>query len=102
MSELNERRWSVLSERGREAAGLVYADAAELMRRLLGEKVHGTCVVTDEAAARLGGAGARPTTGGGGEVAPGSNGTPRDNGAAAPAKKRRAPRKKKADAGAGG
>ena len=75
--ELNEGRWSVVSERGREAAGLAYVDAAALMRRLLGEKIYGTCVVTDEAAARLGRDAA----------------TPSDNGAATPAKKRRAPRK---------
>ena len=95
MGELNEGRWSVVSERGREAAGLAYADAAALMRRLLGEKVHGTCVVTDEAAARLGGAArAEPA------ATSGNNGAPPDNGAQpAPAKKRRAPRKKRQDAG---
>jgi hypothetical protein len=91
MGELNEGRWSVVSERGREAAGLAYADAAALVRRLLGEKVYGTCVVTDEAAARLG-VGARQTS----DAAPGNNGT-----RPAPAKKRRAPRKKRTDAGAG-
>ncbi|MCA1630865.1 MAG: hypothetical protein LC774_11110 [Acidobacteria bacterium] len=53
MSELGEQRWSVLSERGREAARLRYADAAALVRTLTGEKVHGLCVITDEAAARL-------------------------------------------------
>ena len=53
MSELREQRWSVLSERGREAARLAYADAASLVRTLTGEKVHGLCVITDEAAARL-------------------------------------------------
>jgi hypothetical protein len=53
MSELSEQRWSVLSERGREAARLSYADAAALVRTLTGEKVHGLCVITDEAAARL-------------------------------------------------
>jgi hypothetical protein len=93
--ELNERRWSVVSERGREAGGLAYADAAALVRRLLGEKIFGTCVVTDEAAARL--AAARQTDAG---AAPGDNGAPRDNGIA-PAKKRRAPRRKRTDAGAG-
>ncbi len=30
MSELNEERWSVMSERGREAAGLKYERALEL------------------------------------------------------------------------
>ena len=92
VGELNEGRWSVVSERGREAGGLAYADAAALVRRLLGEKIFGTCVVTDEAAARL--AGARQA---GGEVTPSNNGTPRGNGVA-PAKKKRAPRKKRADA----
>jgi hypothetical protein len=89
VGELNEGRWSVVSERGREAAGLAYADAAALVRRLLAEKIFGTCVVTDEAAARLDGA--RQTNGG---VTPGNNGTPRDNGTV-PTKKKRAPRKKR-------
>ena len=53
MSELNEQRWSVLSERGREAGRLSYAAAAALVRALKGERVHGLCVITDEAAARL-------------------------------------------------
>jgi hypothetical protein len=53
MSELGEQRWSVLSERGREAARLSYADAAALVRALTGERVHGLCVITDEAAERL-------------------------------------------------
>ena len=96
VGELNEGRWSVVSERGREAAGLAYADAAALMRRLLGEKIYGTCVVTDEAAARLG------ATWTSAAATSNSNGTPLYNGAQpAPAKKRRAPRKKRADAGAG-
>jgi hypothetical protein len=53
MSELREQRWSVMSERGREAARLSYADAAALVRNLMGDKVYGLCVITDEAAARL-------------------------------------------------
>jgi hypothetical protein len=53
MSELREQRWSVMSERGREAARLSYADAAALARSLTVDKVHGLCVVTDEAAERL-------------------------------------------------
>ena len=97
VGELNEGRWSVVSERGREAAGLAYADAAALVRRLLGEKIFGTCVVTDEAAARLGRA-PLPNA----AATPGNNGTARDNGTPpAPAKKRRAPRRKRSDAGAG-
>ena len=95
VGEMNEGRWSVVSERGREAAGLPYADAAALVRRLFGEKVYGTCVVTDEAASRLGGAETQTKL----AATPSNNGTPRDNGTqAAPAKKRRAPRKKRADA----
>lgn len=94
MGELNEGRWSVISERGREAAGVPYAEAAALVRRLLGEKIYGTCVVTDEAAARLNSAGARQNSA---AATPGNNGS-----RPAPAKKRRAPRKKRADGEAGG
>ena len=81
MSELNEQRWAVISERGREAAGLTYAEAAELMSRLKGERVHGTCVITAEAAARLAAT-----------AAPSANGRKKP----APAKRPRAPRRKKA------
>lgn len=55
MSELNERLWAVLSERGREAAGLTYEEAAVLVREMRGGanggKVSGLCIVTDRAAA---------------------------------------------------
>jgi hypothetical protein len=56
MSELNERLWAVLSERGREAAGLTYEEAAVLVRELRGGgganggKMSGLCIVTDRAA----------------------------------------------------
>ena len=93
VGELNEQRWSVLSERGREGGGLTYAEAAALVRRLLGEKIHGTCVVTDGAAARLNGDAARANKGG--------DATPGDNGTQGAAKRPRAPRKKKTDVGAG-
>jgi hypothetical protein len=53
MSELNERRWAVLSERGSEQAGLSYEEAAALIARLRQERVSGLCVITDAAAARL-------------------------------------------------
>jgi hypothetical protein len=92
VGELREGRWSVVSERGREAGGLSYAEAAALVRRLLGEKVYGTCVVTDEAAARLAverQAGA-PHGNNGAQPAAGGN--------SAPAKKRRVPRRKRTDA----
>jgi hypothetical protein len=53
MSELNERRWAVISERGREAEGLAYAEAGALAQKLRGEKLSGLCVVTDAAASHL-------------------------------------------------
>lgn len=53
MSELNESRWAVISERGREAEGLAYAEASELVRKLRGEKLSGLCVVTDAAGSHL-------------------------------------------------
>ena len=53
MSELNETRWSVLSERGCEASRLPYAEAARLVAQLRREPVFGLCIITDEAAARL-------------------------------------------------
>lgn len=71
MSELGEQRWSVLSERGREATRLSYADAATLVRSLTGEKVHGLCVITDEAAGRLA---AQVSAANGGEPKPGAKG----------------------------
>jgi hypothetical protein len=52
MSELREQRWSVVSERGCEASGVNYDEAAELVRRLRGEKIHGLCIISDEAARR--------------------------------------------------
>lgn len=60
MSELNERLWAVLSERGREAAGLTYEEAAALVGELRagaaaanGGKISGLCIVTDRAAAHV-------------------------------------------------
>ena len=50
MGELSEQRWAVISERGCEASGMVYAEAAALMHRLASEKVYGLCVVTSDAA----------------------------------------------------
>ena len=60
MSELNEARWSVLSERGCEAARLDYAAAARLVAQLARERVFGLSIITDEAAARLNHNGAAP------------------------------------------
>lgn len=53
MSELSEPRWSVLSERGVEAASLTYLVAKEMFARLSDEGLHGLCIVTDEAGARV-------------------------------------------------
>lgn len=50
MSELMKRRWAVISEHGCEASGLTYDEAHALLRRLDDERVHGLCIVTDEAA----------------------------------------------------
>ena len=50
MGELGEERWAVLSERGCEASGLAYVEAAALMRQLASGKVYGLCVVTNNAA----------------------------------------------------
>jgi len=53
MSELNEQRWAVLSERGCEAHGLSYNDAHLMLRALMREKISGLCVITDDAAQRV-------------------------------------------------
>ena len=53
MGELGEKIWAVMSERGCEASGLVYGEAARLARRLRDEKISGLCVVTTAAAERL-------------------------------------------------
>ena len=44
----------MLSDRGLEASGLVHEDARRLVLRLAGEGRHGLCIVTNEAAGRLG------------------------------------------------
>ena len=56
MSALDEKLWAVLSERGREAAGLTYEEAAVLVRELRatgvganGGKISGLCIVTARA-----------------------------------------------------
>ncbi|HKG15289.1 MAG TPA: hypothetical protein VKB12_18335 [Pyrinomonadaceae bacterium] len=59
MGTLNERLWAVLSERGREAAGLTYEEAAGLVRELRagaganGGKMSGLCIVTTRAGERV-------------------------------------------------
>ena len=53
MSELAEKRWAVISERGCEASNLTYAGAQGLVRRLVAEGLHGISIITDEAANRI-------------------------------------------------
>ncbi|HEY0006989.1 MAG TPA: hypothetical protein VGB17_19570 [Pyrinomonadaceae bacterium] len=53
MSELNDRQWAVLSEKGCEASNLTYDEAVQLVRGLAEEKVHGLSIITDEAAHRI-------------------------------------------------
>ncbi|MCA1556471.1 MAG: hypothetical protein LC747_07250, partial [Acidobacteria bacterium] len=53
MSELQEHRWSVLSERGCEASSVNYDEAATLVRRLRDDKIHGLYIISDEAARRI-------------------------------------------------
>ena len=53
MSELREQRWSVVSERGCEASGVNYDEASALVRRLRADKIHGLCIISDEAARRF-------------------------------------------------
>ncbi|MGA9996158.1 MAG: hypothetical protein WBP93_12140 [Pyrinomonadaceae bacterium] len=50
MSELRQQLWAVMSERGCEANNLNYDEAVEIVRRLAGEKVHGMCIITNDAA----------------------------------------------------
>ena len=54
-SELIEKKWAVLSERGREAAELTHEEARRLVHKLAGEGRHGLCIVSNEAAHRLSG-----------------------------------------------
>jgi hypothetical protein len=61
MGELGEPRWAVISERGCEASSLNYDEARELLRRLVDEKVHGTCIVTSDAAQNLSPVKPKPT-----------------------------------------
>ncbi len=53
MSELNEARWSVLSERGCEASRLSYPAATQLIAQLRRDQIFGLSIITDEAAHRL-------------------------------------------------
>lgn len=55
LSELDEQIWSVISFEKRVGKNLNYSDAAELLEKLVGEKVSGLCIITDEAAEKMSG-----------------------------------------------
>jgi len=54
LSELAALSWSVVSFEKCEADNLTYEQAEEKMRELAALKVSGLCIITDEAAGRLG------------------------------------------------
>ena len=53
INELDEPRWAVISFERREAAGLTYQQAAQLLSELDSRRVAGLAVVTDEAAGKV-------------------------------------------------
>lgn len=53
MSELAEKLWAVISERGSEASSLTYTEAHRLVQQLVAEGLHGLSIITDEAANRI-------------------------------------------------
>ena len=53
-SELSENIWSVVTFGELAASGLTYQDAAQKMAQLSKENVSGLCIITDEAASRIG------------------------------------------------
>ena len=52
-SDLESKRWSVISERGCEASSLTHEEARRLVHRLGAEGRHGLCIISDEAARRV-------------------------------------------------
>jgi len=52
-SDLESKKWSVISERGCEASSLTHEEARRLVHRLGAEGRHGLCIISDEAARRL-------------------------------------------------
>jgi len=52
--ELNAPRWSVVSFEKCIASNLTYRQASDKLNELNAEKVSGLCIVTDEAAERVG------------------------------------------------
>jgi len=52
-SDLETKKWSVISERGCEASSVTHEQARRLVHRLGAEGRHGLCIISDEAARRL-------------------------------------------------
>ena len=52
-SELEQKKWSIISERGCEASSVTHEEARRLVHRLGAEGRHGLCIISDEAARRL-------------------------------------------------
>lgn len=52
-SELEKPIWSVISPARREAGGMTYHQASDLIAALEESDINGLCIVTDEAAARM-------------------------------------------------
>ena len=52
-SDLESKKWSVISERGCEASSVTHEEARRLVHRLGVEGRHGLCIISDEAARRL-------------------------------------------------
>ncbi|MFT3742877.1 MAG: hypothetical protein QM785_01160 [Pyrinomonadaceae bacterium] len=52
-SDLEKSMWSVVSFDQRQAGGLTYNKAAELLSELDAYDIPGLCIITDDAAARL-------------------------------------------------
>jgi len=53
-SDLQNEKWAVLSDRGCEATRLTHEEARRLVHKLATEGRHGLCIVTSDAAERLG------------------------------------------------
>lgn len=53
-SELAALCWSVVSFEKCEAGSLTYEQAEEKMKELIAQKISGLCILTDEAAERIG------------------------------------------------
>jgi hypothetical protein len=51
--DLDDPRWSVVSFEGRQAGGLKYSQASELLNELDAVGIAGLCIITDDAAARI-------------------------------------------------